>query len=385
MSKKEYSVLRVVWDFAPKTGGSITHIKELSLKINPFLEKQVIVAPYCDNCQIFDKSFPIQVIRMKVPLVDKINFPLLAYALYSLSIRNRLINIIEENDINIIHFHDELLASLLNPFLRKYFPYLKIVVMSHGWYDKKTRGLAISYRVARRVIPLNAPDWSIILNDGTQIEDLKSIINKKVPIDIVYHAIDTDYFKPSNEYTCSDSFVVLFPHRPILVKRPDLAIKIFKQFMDMINDKSVQLVFLGAKNLNDLKTLAHDEGIECNVQFLDFLSGDALVDFINTSSVVIGTSLNSNNGRAIQESMSCQKPVVAFNIDSNMSNLIKNMENGILIESASIAEFANSLVLLYNDPLLRQKIGINARDTIIKHRSWEDRVKKELSVYDNLF
>ena len=81
--------------------------------------------------------------------------------------------------------------------------------------------------------------------------------------------------------------------------------------------------------------------------------------------------------------MACEKPVVVFNNNGNMSNLINNMENGILIDSGNIDDFVESLLLLYHNPNLRSKIGINARKMILENRSWERRIKKELSVYQD--
>ncbi|MPN45446.1 hypothetical protein SDC9_193013 [bioreactor metagenome] len=73
-----------------------------------------------------------------------------------------------------------------------------------------------------------------------------------------------------------------------------------------------------------------------------------------------------------------------FNNNGNMSNLIKNMEDGILVDSGNIDNFVESLVLLYNNPDLRSQIGRNARKTIIENRSWGNRIKKELSVYQEI-
>lgn len=39
---------------------------------------------------------------------------------------------------------------------------------------------------------------------------------------------------------------------------------------------------------------------------------------------------------------------------------------------------------LYENPDLREKLGRNARETIIKERSWDTRIKKELEVYEKV-
>ncbi len=380
-----FSVLRIVWEFPPKIGGSVTHISELSRQIEPYLQKQIIFAPYSKDCEIFDKSFPIPIIRQKVPRFCDLGVPIIENMFYSFYVMKRILQIIKENSINIIHFHSPILASYFIPHIRAYNKNLKIFVMCHGWPGKKDRKYGVSYYFGNKLIPLYPPDKYFILDDGSQIYELQSILDKKsIPWVIVYHGIDTDLFKLTEYSVSSNSFNILFPHRPIQIKRPDIAINIFKKFLSKINDHNVSLSYLSASQSEELIELARKEGIDNNVQFLNELSGNELINCINNSSVVIGTSLNSNNGRAIQEAMACEKPVVVFNNNGNMSNLIENMENGILIDSGDIDAFVESLVLLYNEPDLRHKIGTNARKTIIKNRSWERRIKKELSVYQDI-
>lgn len=382
---KKYSVLRIVWEFPPKIGGSVTHISELAKQIDPYLEKQIIFAPYTKGCEIFDRSFSVPIIRQKMPKLYDFGVPIIENMFYSFYVIKSVLQIIKKNNINIIHFHSSILASYFIPHIRAYNKCIKIVVMCHGWPGKKDREFGVSYYLGNKLIPLFPPDKYLILNDGSQIDELQSILDKKnIPWDIMYHGINTDIFKPAEHSTSSNSFNVLFPHRPIPIKSPDIAIYIFKKFLSRINDSNVSLLYLSSSHSEKLKQLARKENIEKYVQFLNELSGDELISCINKSSVVIGTSLNSNNGRAIQEGMACEKPVVVFNNKRNMSNLIENMENGILINSGNIDDFVDALVLLYHNPDLRSKIGINARKTILENRSWERRIKKELSVYRDI-
>lgn len=385
---KHLSVLRIVWEFPPVIGGSTTHISELARQIDPYLQKQIIFAPYIEGCETYDNSFSVPVIRQKIPKFCNFKIPILTFMFYSFC-KKKILQIIRENNINIIHFHSPILAAYLIPHIRAYDKNLKIFVMCHGWPGRKDQKFEISYNFGNKLIPLFPPDRYLILNDGSQICELQSILGKKsIPWSIVYHGIDTSIFKPAECSLPSKSFNILFPHRPTAIKRPDIAINIFKMFLNRIkeyniSDCNISLLYLGASRSEKLIGLARKEGIENNVQFLNELSGDELVNCINNSSVVIGTSLNSNNGRAIQEAMACEKPVIVFDNNGNMSNLIENMENGILIDSGNINDFVESLVLLYGKFELRSKIGKNARETIVENRSWKKRVMTELSVYQD--
>lgn len=378
-----FSVLRVVREFTPGTGGSVAHILELSKGINPYLQEQIIVAPHFSGCEEVYQKFPIPIVWVKPPIICNVGCPAIDDFFYSLYAAKVIAKTVKDYGINIVHFHSSILASFLIPQLRLRNQNLNYVVMAHGWYDKSGRNIGLSYIIEKRLLKSFLPDHYVILDDGTQIIELQKILNQRgVPYEIVYHGIDTKRFS-NKPVAGSDQFRVLFPHRPIAVKRPDIAIQIFKEFYLALKDQKICLTFLGAEKSLDLINIARNEGIYSNTHFMGSLSDDALINYINQSSVVIGTSLNSNTGRAIQEAMACAKPVVVFN-NGGISNLITHMENGILVEPGDTDGFAKALELLYHNPKLRDELGRKARETIIEKRSWDKRIKKELSVYEQV-
>ena len=375
--------MRVVREFAPMIGGSITHILELSEAMDPYLRKQVIVAPYIPKCEDFDRKFPIPIIRVKSPAICNIGCPAIADFFYSLYARKVIMRTIKEYRIDIVHFHSPVLASYLIPQIRLRNPPLHYVVMVHGWPEKKARHYGISYEIGKVLIRFSSPDQYLILNDGSQIFDLQNVLDRgNIPWDIVYHGFDSSLFRPSN-INNREQFSILFPHRPESIKRPDIAMNIFKKFSTKVKSPTICLTYLAADRAEGLKNLAFMEGLTNSVHFMNALSGGSMINCINQSSVVIGTSLNSNTGRAIQEAMVCAKPVVVFN-NGGISNLITHMKNGILVEPGDTDGFADALELLFNNPDLRDELGQKARETIILERSWDKRIKKELSVYEQV-
>jgi L-malate glycosyltransferase len=379
-SRDRISVLRVVREFAPKIGGSITHILELAEMIDPLLNHQVIFAPYVPGCEDFDRNFSVEIVRARCA-IERFHMPLIDDLLYSRAVRNDLINEIRRRNINIIHFHSEILAAYVIPYLRSSNPALRFVVMSHGWPERQARQNSIISVLGKILIGRVRPDYYLILDDGSQIQDLQSVLVKNsFTWSTVYHAIDTSVYSPDKSKEESSSFTVLFPHRPEPIKRPDLAVEIFRKFSSAIMDVSVLLVFPAGQKFDEPVGFDIPKEIAGQVRLLGGLDQHAMVECINRSSVAIGTSLNSNTGRAIQESMACAKPVVVFN-NGRISDLITDGQNGILVEPGNIEQFVEALGLLYRNPDLRESIGKKARETIIKERCWEKRIEIELGVY----
>ena len=386
---KKVSVLRVVFGFYPFVGGSITHITELSEKIDAHLNKQVIIAPLFDE-KACNKEFPFNICWVKWrKIFNLITFNPFKLFIYSFLAIRKVSQLTQKDHFDFIHVHG-LLEGLYINILKKLFNIqLPLVIMVHGWYPRKAVSFGVSYHLGKILLSLFPPDYLILLDDGTKINELENILVKNsTPYKVVYHAIDTDFYKPETNKV-DDCFKVLFPHRPIKVKKPDVALLIFKNFVESIffditkTNGNIQLIFLAAKDSNDLIEKVHNYNLCSLVDFVDKQDKNGIKKYFNYCDVVIGTSLESNMGRSIQEAMACEKPIIAFNT-YRISDLIENMVDGILIEQGNMNDFVRSLVMLYQNPKIRIDLGKNARNKILLKRTWEARITDELSVYKYL-
>lgn len=265
--------------------------------------------------------------------------------------------------------------------------HIPVVGMLHGSTSAYSK---ISGRYETILAKLFKPTHALVLDDGSRApEKFKKLWKNEVTV--VYHGIDTNFFepKPKNKELIKKSrltepdFVVLSTSSLIPVKNIDLAIKSFGIFFNKTKANSYLLLAGEGTSKDELVRLSKEYSLEKNVKFLGGVPIDLVTDYISIADVVIATSLYSNMNRSIQEAMACERPVVVFD-SSGTSKLIRHMENGILVTSGDINNFAEQLKLLYENPELRKALGKNARKTIIKERSWETRIKKELDVYKKI-
>lgn len=380
---EKISLIRIVYEFYPLKGGSITHICELSEKINPYLEKQVVLAPFF-NENVLD-NFPFSVIRIRSNKIKNIlNFNPLKIMLYSINVTKEISKLSKLDCFDVIHAHGVLLGSFTRLFMILFRVKIPLITMIHGWYSRRARSFGVTYFFEKKLLCLFPPSYVILLDDGTEIKEIEQVLQKNnTPYKIVYHGIDTNFYGPSNFLKGNDIFYILFPHRPISVKRPDLAIEIFNKFFENLGQKDVKLIFLAAQGSYNLKKIVSDYSLENFVEFVEEQDKDGVKQYLDICDVVIGTSLESNTGRAIQEAMACGKSIIVFN-NGGISNLIENGEDGILIEPGNLDEFARALLLLYQNPELRIKLGKKACNKISEKRTWDTRIKEELSIYNNL-
>jgi glycosyltransferase involved in cell wall biosynthesis len=77
------------------------------------------------------------------------------------------------------------------------------------------------------------------------------------------------------------------------------------------------------------------------------------------------------------------KPVVVSNCQP-LERIVKNTGCGIVFNSGNSKELANSILLLYNNPELREEYGICGREAVYSRYNWELESKKLTSLYNSL-
>lgn len=385
--REEISLVRVVFTFYPRVGGSITHTMELSKKVNPYLKNQIIIAPdFGDDCKEFDEKFEVPIIRVKYYSIKK-TFGIPVVPLTNLLYRiNVYFQLKKMKRPDLIHAHG-ISATALGTIIGKMLN-IPTVGMLHG-SSRAYSKMAGSYESL--LAKLFKPSHALVLDDGSMApEKFKKIWGDRVTI--VHHGIDTNVFKPmekNNELLKKlglkePELIVLSTSSLIPVKNIDLTIKSFEIFLNTVNDKNVCLLISGEGALkNQLIELVESFSIRGATKFLGEIPSDIIPDYLSISDIVVATSLYSNMNRSVQEAMACGKPVVVFN-SGRTNKLIRHMENGLLAKSGDINDFAEKLKLVYENQDLRDKLGKNARETIMRERSWETRIEKELEVYEKV-
>jgi glycosyltransferase involved in cell wall biosynthesis len=83
------------------------------------------------------------------------------------------------------------------------------------------------------------------------------------------------------------------------------------------------------------------------------------------------------------EYMSSSKPVVASAVDQ-VKDVIRDGENGLLFNPNRLDEFVNKVLLLVDNPILRRKLGQNARKTVLEKYTWIDHAKKMVQLFERV-
>ena len=111
------------------------------------------------------------------------------------------------------------------------------------------------------------------------------------------------------------------------------------------------------ESINKLKLLARDNNVESRVHFLGFCSD--INDVMKRHSIFALTSRSEGFGMVITEAMAMGCTCVSYAL-TGPSEIIKDKEDGLLVENQNVDEFSKALEVLMEDDALRKKLGTQA-------------------------
>ena len=106
--------------------------------------------------------------------------------------------------------------------------------------------------------------------------------------------------------------------------------------------------------------------------------------YVNASDMCVATFIKRKHMKTggsplkVYEYMACKKPIISSRIPN--IEFIEQQETGILVEPENPDELAKATIKLLKDEKLREKMGNNGRDYVVKNHSWEAVGKKVAAV-----
>jgi glycosyltransferase involved in cell wall biosynthesis len=397
--KRKLNICRLIFEFVPGIGGSVFHTIELSKHINPYLNRQILIVPRAKiDSTALDKSFPFVVHRIrycKFKLLHWIKtrlckwlylapLVLLSYQLFALV---EIFHINRKYGIDIIHAHGigtGPIATIAGRLLRK-----QVVWMLDGTAESYSR-LSGKYETA--IIKLFKPDYCLVVDNGGPARNKFTKLFDKDKLRMVYINISPEKVHPISANTelvdrlqIKDNFIWMSIHNLEPVQGVKYAIRAFKEFLLLSGSANSTFLIIGDGSLRiQLEQLTLSLGLIERALFLGTIDNLQIPEYYALANIVLATSVQINMNTSTVEAMSCGKPVVAFNCGNTGDRLIQHMKTGLLAQNGNIHDLAEKMLLLYQNPGLRKKLGENARNFIVEHRSWEGRIKTELSIYEKL-
>ena len=147
------------------------------------------------------------------------------------------------------------------------------------------------------------------------------------------------------------------------------------------------IIFGGSSNLDQtdytrsLAQQVNNSGLSDKVIWAEFIEDTPAM--MNSVDILVHPALTEGSGRVIMEAMAAGKPVVGMK-SGGVQELIRDGENGFLIQPGNDQDLAVKVKLLLEDENLRQNIADNAR--IYAHSNFSNQANMRAieDVYQNL-
>lgn len=187
----------------------------------------------------------------------------------------------------------------------------------------------------------------------------------------------------SSDGTSTPTFVVLFLSRIDPKKGVDLLLRAFVHVRARV--PGAVLVMAGDHSspyAREMQTLAQSLGLDADVVWTGFLSGDQKAEALADADVFVLPSHSENFGIAVAEAMAAGLPVVVSD-QVAISTDVASASAGLVVPCDATA-IADAIVLLLDSPEQRASMGQNGRRLAVERYS-EDAVTRQLiGVYNQL-
>lgn len=202
-------------------------------------------------------------------------------------------------------------------------------------------------------------DKIICVSEAEKQSALEKRICKEDKLQVVFNGVDIEAYengahgavKRTDLNIPEDAFVVGMVGRISIQKAPDVFIKAAKLLKERILNCHFIIVGNGEME-GELRKYAQNNG------FLDSLHITGWVEnplsYVELFDVACLLSRWEGFGLALPEYMMVGKPIVATKVDA-IPNLIKDGENGILVEADNVAGASEAVFRFYENPELRKK------------------------------
>ncbi len=282
-----------------------------------------------------------------------------------------------KNKYSIFHAHDVIAYN--SAILAKVFTNKEVVLTIHGYLFNEAfsqNETKERYRSFFLFYEKSVKTCKKILAADNRIKDylIKEIgINEKF-IRAYKNFIDPQLFKPL-AYTKEDLRIrlglpvgkkIIFCPRRLVVKNGVIfAIK----SMEYLSDDYILLIAGTGPEEQTLKKAAKKIG-ETRVRFLGKVDNSKIAEYYCAADYTVIPSITAKNVEEATsisaiESMACGTPVIGSSI-GGIKELIKDRDNGLLVQQQDPKAIANAILLLDNNIELRNKIIKNATEIVMK-------------------
>lgn len=296
--------------------------------------------------------------------VDPINYPLFQQTLYTFSLTAKIIEVVRDFDIDVLHAHYSIPHSLCAHLAREITgDDFKIVTTLHGT-DVTIVGQD------RPLYPINK--YGIEKSDKVttvsqfQREHTQRYIGIDKEVEVIYNFVDPAVFKPRETVErClapSDQRVIMHIGNFRQPKNPEGVIKVFDLVQRQVPNARLALVGEGPE-ISTIKHRCREKDICHKVNYLGTV--DNVERVIPMADCVLQPSYRESFGMVLLEAMACGIPTVSSNVDG-IPEVVREGETGYMADPDDHQAMADRIIQICRSDDLQARLGAAGRERAIQ-------------------
>ena len=272
-----------------------------------------------------------------------------------------MIKFVNEEGIDYIHCNTPV-GGLLGRLVGKKCKTKKVVYQAHGFHCYK--GAPLFNRTVLKWAEQLMAHWTdaVITMNQEDYEFAKSLKLRKGGKAYLVHGVGInteDFFNVEVDTSAKRDELGLKADDIILISMGDLIPRknysvAIKAVAEAKNDKLHYLICGRGPQLDNLKALANELGVENQIHFLGFRTD--IKELAKTSDIFLFTTKQEGMPRSMMEAMACGLPCIASKIRGNV-DIIEDGVNGYLCDTMDYVSFAEKINVLSSDEDLRKEIS----------------------------
>ena len=140
--------------------------------------------------------------------------------------------------------------------------------------------------------------------------------------------------------------------------------------------RSIELTLIGqGSQKSELEKLVRERKLP--IRFIDKIPYEKMSECHRESDCFISTSFAEGHPKALIEAMSSALPCLVSNSPGNRT-LVRNAQNGLILELDHVEQWVSLALDLIDHPEHRKKLGLSAREWIIKNFDINQTLRREL-------
>lgn len=383
-------VVMVTADYLPNIGGLASHVFYLSKALNDVGVQAVVLHPVEGHRFAIElgDDYGVPVLRVRYPRQRRRLLRAVARARAVVSGLYRVARAFGRFDL--IHQHDYMTST----------PGAIIGSFKVPWVwtnHTSTFLMDLHSRAKRQLVRWAYSRVRGIVAVSKELQDKTLLLWPKKAVTYIPNGVDVDRFRPDvpvnrEVFGLADSdFVVLCPRRIVPKNGVVFLAKAVSIALRLRSDAPLRFVFLGSepcsntdpKYIEQVKSMLAVHHREGRVIYLGNVPPHRMPEVNALADVVVVPSLVEAVSLSALEAMATGKAVVATCV-GGLPEVVRDGETGLLVPPASPEDLAKSIIRLYDDRALRERIAKRGHLLVRERYTWRTVAERTAGFYAEL-